>query len=87
MKNRWKMLYMPFWFKPYYNVIKTYEEPLKSHEKPWACQDVPMIDQTFGFDTACTEATKAVNSAYVEAKGNATEAAMSCCLQQEGLGG
>lgn len=30
-----------------------------------------MIDQTFGFDTACTEATKAVNSAYVEAKGNA----------------
>ncbi|CAK9009325.1 ATP-dependent 6-phosphofructokinase 3 (ATP-PFK 3) (Phosphofructokinase 3) (Phosphohexokinase 3) [Durusdinium trenchii] len=33
--------------------------------------DVPMIDQTFGFDTACTEATKAVNSAYVEAKGNA----------------
>jgi len=50
-------------------------------------QDVPMIDQTFGFDTACTEATKAVNSAYVEAKSNATEAAMSCCLQQEGLGG
>eukprot|EP00913_Durusdinium_trenchii_P026463 g24829.t1 len=34
-------------------------------------RDVPMIDQTFGFDTACTEATKAVNSAYVEAKGNA----------------
>lgn len=31
-----------------------------------------MIDQPFGFDTACTEATKAVNSAYVEAKGNAT---------------
>lgn len=30
-----------------------------------------MIDQTFGFDTACTEATKAVNSAYVEARGNA----------------
>ena len=26
-------------------------------------QDVPMIDQTFGFDTACTEAAKAVNSA------------------------
>jgi len=33
--------------------------------------DVPMIDQTFGFDTACTEAAKAVNTAYVEAKGNA----------------
>ncbi|CAE7656161.1 PFK5, partial [Symbiodinium pilosum] len=33
--------------------------------------DVPMIDQTFGFDTACTEAAKAVNSAYVEARGNA----------------
>ena len=36
MKNHWKMLYMPFWFKPYYNVIKTHEKPLKSHEKPWA---------------------------------------------------
>lgn len=46
-----------------------------------------MIDQTFGFDTACTEATKAVNSAYVEAKGNATEAALSWCLIQPGLGG
>jgi len=33
--------------------------------------DVPMVDQTFGFDTACTEAAKAVNSAYVEARGNA----------------
>lgn len=33
--------------------------------------DVPMFDQTFGFDTACTEAAKAVNAAYVEACCNA----------------
>eukprot|EP00931_Biecheleriopsis_adriatica_P041482 TRINITY_DN23703_c0_g1_i1.p1 TRINITY_DN23703_c0_g1~~TRINITY_DN23703_c0_g1_i1.p1 ORF type:complete len:2979 (-),score=657.34 TRINITY_DN23703_c0_g1_i1:1-8937(-) len=33
--------------------------------------DVPMFDQTFGFDTACTEAAKVVNSAYVEACCNA----------------
>ncbi|CAE8600555.1 unnamed protein product [Polarella glacialis] len=33
--------------------------------------DVPMLDQTFGFDTACTEALKAVDSAYVEATCNA----------------
>ena len=26
-------------------------------------EDVPMIDQTFGFDTAATEAAKAVNTA------------------------
>ena len=29
--------------------------------------DVPLLDQTFGFDTACTEAERAVDSAYVEA--------------------
>eukprot|EP00443_Scrippsiella_acuminata_P111992 CAMPEP_0115576416 /NCGR_PEP_ID=MMETSP0272-20121206/2544_1 /TAXON_ID=71861 /ORGANISM="Scrippsiella trochoidea, Strain CCMP3099" /LENGTH=3038 /DNA_ID=CAMNT_0003011193 /DNA_START=42 /DNA_END=9158 /DNA_ORIENTATION=- len=33
--------------------------------------DVPMMDQTFGFDTACTEALKAVQSAHVEAISNA----------------
>jgi len=33
--------------------------------------DVPLLDQTFGFDTACTEAMKAVESAYVEATCNA----------------
>jgi len=33
--------------------------------------DVPMMDQTFGFDTACTEALKAVESAYIEAISNA----------------
>eukprot|EP00927_Polykrikos_kofoidii_P031734 TRINITY_DN27223_c0_g2_i1.p1 TRINITY_DN27223_c0_g2~~TRINITY_DN27223_c0_g2_i1.p1 ORF type:complete len:2094 (-),score=374.61 TRINITY_DN27223_c0_g2_i1:88-6090(-) len=33
--------------------------------------DVPIFDQTFGFDTACTEAIKAVESAYVEARCNA----------------
>lgn len=33
--------------------------------------DIPMMDQTFGFDTACTEAVKAVESAYVEARSNA----------------
>jgi len=33
--------------------------------------DVPMLDQTFGFDTATTEAVKAVDSAYVEATCNA----------------
>lgn len=33
--------------------------------------DVPMLDRTFGFDTACTEAIKAIDSAYVEAKCNA----------------
>lgn len=33
--------------------------------------DVPMFDQTFGFDSACTEAIKAVESAYVEARCNA----------------
>ena len=69
----------------YQNTWKTVEIPWNTMSHPCR-QDVPMIDQTFGFDTACTEATKAVNSAYVEAKGNATEAAMSCCLQQ-GLGG
>eukprot|EP00438_Fugacium_kawagutii_P015590 Skav229723 [mRNA] locus=scaffold49:368398:371593:- [translate_table: standard] len=39
-----------------------------------------MIDQTFGFDTACTEATKAVNSAYVEARGNATGRNRANCI-------
>merc|ERR1719409_532876 len=33
--------------------------------------DVPMLDKTFGFDTACTEAVKAIMSAYVEATCNA----------------
>jgi len=33
--------------------------------------DVPVLDQTFVFDTACTEAEKAVDSAYVEATCNA----------------
>jgi 6-phosphofructokinase 1 len=33
--------------------------------------DVPLLDQTFGFDTAMTEAVRAVNSAYVEATCNA----------------
>lgn len=33
--------------------------------------DIPMMDQTFGFDTACTEAVKAIESAYVEARSNA----------------
>eukprot|EP00929_Paragymnodinium_shiwhaense_P116506 TRINITY_DN860_c0_g3_i2.p1 TRINITY_DN860_c0_g3~~TRINITY_DN860_c0_g3_i2.p1 ORF type:complete len:3027 (-),score=901.93 TRINITY_DN860_c0_g3_i2:117-9197(-) len=33
--------------------------------------DVPLLDQTFGFDTACTEAVKAVESAYTEATCNA----------------
>jgi 6-phosphofructokinase 1 len=33
--------------------------------------DVPILDQTFGFDSACTEAVKAVDSAYVEATCNA----------------
>ena len=27
-----------------------------------------MVDQTFGFDTACTEAAKAVNSALLATK-------------------
>jgi 6-phosphofructokinase 1 len=33
--------------------------------------DVPMLDRTFGFDTACTEAAKAVHAAYTEATCNA----------------
>eukprot|EP00928_Gymnodinium_smaydae_P064576 TRINITY_DN4786_c0_g1_i3.p1 TRINITY_DN4786_c0_g1~~TRINITY_DN4786_c0_g1_i3.p1 ORF type:complete len:2322 (+),score=594.61 TRINITY_DN4786_c0_g1_i3:531-6968(+) len=33
--------------------------------------DVPMVDRTFGFDTACEEAKLAVESAYVEANSNA----------------
>lgn len=33
--------------------------------------DVPVIDQSFGFDTACTEAERAISSAYVEATTNA----------------
>jgi len=33
--------------------------------------DVPMMDQTFGFDSACTEAVKAVQSAYTESISNA----------------
>mmetsp|Transcript_20087 Transcript_20087/g.45028 ORF Transcript_20087/g.45028 Transcript_20087/m.45028 type:complete len:1377 (+) Transcript_20087:92-4222(+) len=33
--------------------------------------DVPVVDQTFGFDTACTEARKAIDAAYVEATCNA----------------
>mmetsp|Transcript_18861 Transcript_18861/g.32756 ORF Transcript_18861/g.32756 Transcript_18861/m.32756 type:complete len:3096 (+) Transcript_18861:58-9345(+) len=33
--------------------------------------NIPMLDRTFGFDTACAEAEKALNAAYVEATGNA----------------
>lgn len=33
--------------------------------------DVPIIDKSFGFDTACTEARKAIDAAYVEATCNA----------------
>ncbi|CAK0803280.1 unnamed protein product, partial [Prorocentrum cordatum] len=33
--------------------------------------DIPMLDRTFGFDTACTEAEKAIDAAYVEATCNA----------------
>lgn len=33
--------------------------------------DIPIIDQTFGFNTACTEAVRAIQSAYCEATCNA----------------
>eukprot|EP00928_Gymnodinium_smaydae_P064585 TRINITY_DN4786_c2_g4_i1.p1 TRINITY_DN4786_c2_g4~~TRINITY_DN4786_c2_g4_i1.p1 ORF type:complete len:1698 (+),score=336.90 TRINITY_DN4786_c2_g4_i1:621-5096(+) len=33
--------------------------------------DVPVLDRSFGFDTACTEAERAISSAYVEATTNA----------------
>eukprot|EP00406_Dinophysis_acuminata_P026388 CAMPEP_0179342284 /NCGR_PEP_ID=MMETSP0797-20121207/70321_1 /TAXON_ID=47934 /ORGANISM="Dinophysis acuminata, Strain DAEP01" /LENGTH=595 /DNA_ID=CAMNT_0021056481 /DNA_START=1 /DNA_END=1785 /DNA_ORIENTATION=- len=33
--------------------------------------DITLIDRTFGFDTACTEAVNAIDSAYVEATTNA----------------
>jgi 6-phosphofructokinase 1 len=33
--------------------------------------DIPILDRSFGFDTACTEAEKAISSAYVEATTNA----------------
>lgn len=33
--------------------------------------DITILDRTFGFDTACTEAEKAIDSAYVEATTNA----------------
>ena len=33
--------------------------------------DIPMLDKTFGFDTACTEAKRAVEAAYTEATCNA----------------
>jgi len=33
--------------------------------------DITIVDQTFGFDTACTEAQKAIDSAYCEATTNA----------------
>jgi 6-phosphofructokinase 1 len=33
--------------------------------------DIMLVDQTFGFDTACTEAEKAIDSAWVEATTNA----------------
>eukprot|EP00933_Yihiella_yeosuensis_P060980 TRINITY_DN63796_c0_g1_i1.p1 TRINITY_DN63796_c0_g1~~TRINITY_DN63796_c0_g1_i1.p1 ORF type:complete len:1621 (+),score=362.08 TRINITY_DN63796_c0_g1_i1:388-4863(+) len=33
--------------------------------------DITILDRTFGFDTACTEARKAIDSAYVEATTNA----------------
>jgi len=33
--------------------------------------DITLLDQTFGFDTACTEARKAIESAYTEATTNA----------------
>jgi len=33
--------------------------------------DIPMVDSTFGFDTACTEARNAIDCAYVEATCNA----------------
>ena len=73
-------IYLPFGFfecvqPPLQCHENTWKNPLKIPIGPSKRQDVPMIDQTFGFDTACTEATKAVNSAYVEAKGNATGAA------------
>ena len=33
--------------------------------------DIDILDRTFGFDTACSEALKAINTAYVEATCNA----------------
>jgi len=33
--------------------------------------DIPVLDRSFGFDTACTEAERAISSAYVEATTNA----------------
>lgn len=33
--------------------------------------DITLVDRTFGFDTACTEARKAIDSAYIEATTNA----------------
>jgi len=33
--------------------------------------DIPLLDTSFGFDTACTEASKAILSAYVESTTNA----------------
>jgi len=33
--------------------------------------DIPVLDRSFGFDTACAEAEKAISSAYVEATTNA----------------
>merc|ERR1719436_2392131 len=33
--------------------------------------DIQLLDRSFGFDTACTEAEKAIDSAYVEATTNA----------------
>jgi len=33
--------------------------------------DIPLLDTSFGFDTACTEAAKAIVSAYVESTTNA----------------
>jgi 6-phosphofructokinase 1 len=33
--------------------------------------DIPLLDRSFGFNTACTEAEKAIDSAYVESSTNA----------------
>lgn len=58
--------------------LQTYEA---MHEAGWECavvgipktvdNNIPLLDKTFGFDTACTEARRVIDTAYTEATGNA----------------
>ena len=48
--------------------------------------DLMMVDTSFGFDTACTEARDCISAAYVEATCNANCIGLAMAPSATGLG-